>query len=269
MWTDLVSYGVLSAYCFLALFPIAWAFLNSLKTRVQMTDYAFAFRFTPTIESYRTLFQIQDFLRLMLNSLAVTLGTTLVTVPIAFSAAFALVRWPFRGERELAIGILATRMLPPVALILPIYTLFRHLDLLNTRVGLTIAYIPFTLPFTIWILRGYLQNIPRDYEECAQIDGLSLFGSIFRIVLPLGAPGVITAALFCGLSAWSEFLFALVLTHDKQAQTATVGVAGLISALGIEWGQLLAASALLMLPMILFVVFAQRYLVEGLTMGLK
>lgn len=268
-WGGVSAYTILSMYSCIVVFPLFWAFTNSLKTKVQMRDYSYIFRFTPTLEHYRTLFHIQEFWHLMLNSMVVAAATVAITVPVAFGAAYALVRWPWRGGDQLTLAILATRMLPPISLILPIYTLFRIAHLLNTRLGLTIAYITFALPFAIWMLRGYLQSLPKDYEESAQIDGLTQVAAVFKIVLPISSPAVFTAALFVALSAWSEFLFALILTVDKQAETAPVGVAGLVSALGVEWGQLLAASSLLMIPMVVLVLFAQRYLVEGLATSLK
>jgi ABC-type glycerol-3-phosphate transport system permease component len=268
-WGGVAAYTILSVYSCIVVFPLFWAFTNSLKTKVQMRDYSYIFRFTPTLEHYRTLFRVQEFWHLMLNSMVVAAATMAITVPVAFGAAYALVRWPWRGGDQLTLAILATRMLPPISLILPIYTLFRIAHLLNTRLGLTIAYITFALPFAIWMLRGYLQSLPKDYEESAQIDGLTQVSAVFKIVLPISSPAVFTSALFVALSAWSEFLFALILTVDKQAETAPVGVAGLVSALGVEWGQLLAASSLLMIPMVVLVLFAQRYLVEGLTASLK
>lgn len=266
---NVLTYVILSLYCVLILVPITWVILNSFKVKLDMLDYGRMFAFRPTMENYITLFRMRDFGRLLLNSVIVTVATTAITVPVGFAAAYSIVRWPFRGKEGISLAILGTRMLPPVALTLPIYIMFISLRLLNRLWGLIIVYVAFGLPLTIWIIKGYLESLPKAYEESAQIDGCSLTGALFRIILPMCAPGVTSAALLCALNAWSEFLFAMILSSDHMTQTAPVGTAGLISALGIEWGPLLAASTLLTLPMIVLVICAQRNLVEGLVSGLK
>jgi multiple sugar transport system permease protein len=253
---DTLAYVLVLIYCFVVIFPIFWVVTSSFKNKIQMREIRYLINFKPTLESYRDLFRLKKFGRLFLNSLIITNVATGITIPIAFMAAYGLSRFRFQGRQALAVGILGTRMLPSVALIIPIYALFRRFHLINSLHGLIIAHISFSLPFSIWILRGFLMNLSNEYEEAAMIDGCSRVGALFRIVLPISAPGLMSASLFCFLTSWSDFLFALILTVDSSAQTAPVGVSGLISAYGIEWGQLLAGSTLLIVPM-----------VPGLTLG--
>jgi multiple sugar transport system permease protein len=227
------------------------------------------FLFTPTLDHYRELLQVKGFPRMLFNSIVATGSTTLIAIPFGFSAAYALSRLRVKGSREISLFILATRMIPSIAIVVPVYSVFRTLELINTITGLVIAYVSFALPFAIWVMRGFLAGLPDEYEDSAMIDGCSRFGAMVRIILPLSTPGVISASLFVFLNSWGEMVFALNLTIDNAARTAPIGLAGLISAYGIEWGELLAGSTILIAPMVLFTVLAQRHLVGGLSGGIK
>lgn len=266
---DLTVYLVLTLYSLLTGLPILWSILNSFKHKVDFSNYSKMFLFNFTLDNYSRLFQIRAFGQYFGNSIVVVLVTTALTVPLSFVTAYALARWPYRGKGALTLFMLALRMLPPIALTLPIFMFFRSVQLTNSLVGLILVYIAFGLPFGTIILKGYLEGVPRSFEESARVDGCGRTKALFLVVLPACAPGVGAATLFVALSTWSEFLFAMILTGGSSAQTAPVATAGLISAMGIEWGPLLAASTLLIVPMVIFVFMAQKALIEGLSSGLK
>jgi len=261
------AYIVVVLYVLITALPIVWVVLGSFKDQKELRNIVNFILFSPTTENYQFLFSVRNFGLLLRNSIVTAGGGTLVVLPVAFAAAYALTRFKIRGRRIILLGFLATRMIPYIALVVPLYDIFRHLHLINTLHGLLIVYIACGLPITIWILTGFLQGVPLELEEAALIDGCSRFKAMIKVILPLSAPGFATAAIFCFLTLWSDFALALILSIDERAQTAQVGLTGLISAYGIEWGPLLAGSTILILPMIFFVVFAQRFLVEGLTGG--
>lgn len=262
-------YLALSLYCLVILLPIFWVIMGSFKRQIQLHDLHYFIKFSPTLENYKNLFYKRQLGPLFLNSIIVSCITTIVTIPIAYGAAYALSRFRIKGTQAISIAFLGAEMLPSIALSVALYTLFRKLGLINTIQGLIIAHTSFSLPFSIWILRAFLLGVPIEYEEAAMIDGCSRFKAIYKVIIPLSAPGIITAALFVFLNSWGEFTFALTLTIDKSAQTAPIGIASLISAYGIDWGGLLAGSTLLIIPMLIFVLFAQKYLIEGLVGGIK
>lgn len=262
-------YVALSAYCLIILLPIVWVILGSLKPQVQLHDLRHFLAFSPTFDNYRNLFQKRQLGPLFLNSIVVSCGTTAIAVPLAYAAAYALSRFRVRGTEAISVAFLSAEMLPSIAVSVALYGVFRRSGLINTLQGLIIAHTTFSLPFSIWILRAFLLGIPREYEESAMIDGCSRLKTMYKIIFPLSLSGIVTAALFVFLNSWGEFTFALTLTIDKRAQTAPIGVASLISAYGIDWGGLLAGSTILIVPMLILVLFAQRFLIEGLTGGIK
>ena len=266
---NLLVYIVLSIYCLIILLPIFWVILGSFKRQIQLHDLQYFFRFSPTLENYQNLFYKRQLGPLFLNSIIVSCSATLITIPLAYTAAYALSRFRIKGSQAISIAFLSAEMLPSIALSVALYAIFRKAGLLNTLQGLIIAHTTFSLPFSIWILRAFLLNVPKEYEDSAMIDGCSKFKAMYKIIFPLSAPGIITAALFIFLNSWGEFTFALTLTIDKSAQTAPIGIASLISAYGIDWGGLLAGSTILIIPMLVFVLFAQKFLIEGLVGGIK
>ncbi len=248
------------------LFPVFYLLLTSIKTQVDAFRFPPVWIFRPTFANYREVFELYPFARFLVNSLVVASASTLVAVVLGAMAAYALARFTFRRSKDLAFWILSVRMTPPVAAIIPIFILMRILGLLDTRASLVIAYSTMNLPFAIWLLRGFFQEIPRELDESALVDGCSWFTAFLRVALPLAAPGIVVTAVFVFIFSWNEFLLALILTATR-SQTLPVAVTGFIRETGIMWGHMAAAGVVIMTPMVLFSLAVQRYMVRGLTMG--
>ena len=209
---------------------------------------------------------LSRFREYILNSVLISGSTTLINITAGMLAAYALVRLRFRGKELVLISMLFTRMVPPIMLILPIFLIWRQLGLLGTYHGLALAYLSFGLPFSIWMMRGYLLDIPADLEEAAMVDGSSRLGAFIRVTLPLAAPGLAATAVFNFIGAWNEFFFAIILGNN-QIKTVTVEILTYVTDYAILFGRLFAAAGLILLPIIIFTFFVQKYIATGLTGG--
>lgn len=267
-----VVYAVLISGAFLSVFPILWTFLTSIKPPALTFAIPPVLIFTPTLESYdQVLFSGQhamafDMGLLARNSLIVALVSTLLTIASSCPAAYSLSRFRFRGRKSIAFGIIATRMLPPIATVVPIFLLMNNLRLVDTPVALIMAYTAINIPFAVWMLRGFIDEIPIDLEDAAQVDGCDRIGALVRIVFPLIAPGLVATSVFAFLLSWNEFALALILSN-RDAKTLPLVVMSFITEEGVLWGPMSAAATLILLPPVLFVIFAQRHIAKGLTMG--
>jgi multiple sugar transport system permease protein len=193
-------------------------------------------------------------------------------VLIATFAAYAVSRYTFRGKRVFTIVVLSTQMFPGILFLLPLFLIFVSIGnatgiaLFGSRAGLVITYLTFSLPFSIWMLAGYLQGIPRELDEAARVDGASAMGALFRVVLPAARPGVIAVAVYAFMTSWGEILFASVMTSGN-SETLAIGLQGYSTQLGVYWNQVMAASLVVSVPIVLGFLLLQRYLVAGLTSG--
>jgi multiple sugar transport system permease protein len=253
---------------FLFLLPIIWIFTTSLKP----TGEIFAIPPTllpqsPTVEHFGEVLTGSSVLQLFANSLIVATGATAISLVLGVPAAYGFARFRFRLSGALLGAALVTRFFPPVVLALPFFLQFRSLGLINSRVGLIIAYIPVVLPLVIWMLEGFFRKLPEELAEAARLDGLGTLGILLRIVLPISKPAIGVAALFGFLSAWNEFVIALALTRTPDAQTMPVGIAGYITQFQTYWGQMTAASVIYLLPVLVVTVVAQRGIIAGLMSG--
>ncbi|NPV52426.1 MAG: carbohydrate ABC transporter permease [Firmicutes bacterium] len=262
-----LRYSILIILTFIALFPLIWLFMTSLKNEIDIFARPPVLVFQPTFQAYRYIIKMGFLEKYFLNSLIVATLTVAVSLIIGGLGAYSLARFRFAGNSFLAFTILASRMLPGVVLVIPLYLLMQRFKLTNTRTALIIAHTAFNLPFVVWILRSYLASIPRELEEAAMIDGASRLLAIRKVIAPLSTPGIIATAMFTFLLSWNEFLFALNLTFSPEAQTMPVAVTGFISARGIAWGELSAAATVMLLPGLVFGIFARKYIVSGLTRG--
>ncbi|MGD9360602.1 MAG: carbohydrate ABC transporter permease, partial [Desulfobacterales bacterium] len=222
--------------------------------------------FDPTLKNYVDILNTSPLVDYAINSLIVASLNTLLCLIVGSMAAYGLARFKFRGADNLAFWILSIRMMPPVAAIIPIYILMKNLGLLDTPWCLVITYLTFNLPFVVWMMKGFFEEIPREIEESALIDGCSDFSVFFRIALPLVAPGLAATAIMVFIFSWNEFLFALILTGTK-AVTLPVGIIGYMKETGINWGYMTAGGILALIPVIVFMVLVQKHLVKGLTLG--
>ncbi|WP_299476052.1 carbohydrate ABC transporter permease [uncultured Roseibium sp.] len=250
---------------FIMLVPIVWIFLAAFKTHVDV--YQLKLFFTPTLENFSTVFD--DPYRLgekLFNSTIVALVTVIFAIPIATCAAYSFSRFRLRGETTMLVMILATQFVPAVVIILPFFVMFRDVGLLDTRLGLILVNLAIVMPFAIWMIKGFIDGIPMDTEEAAMVDGSSRLQVIWNIVLPMAAPGLLTAAIFCFIIAWNEFLFALILTN-KNAVTLPIGLALFKGEEGDLWNLLSAAGIIIMAPMFVLALLIRKYFVQGMTMG--
>lgn len=250
---------------FIMLVPIAWIFLAAFKSHVDVYQLKLFFR--PTLENFALVFDEPYSLgHKLFNSTIVAFVTVLFAIPIATMAAYSFSRFRLTGETAMLVTILATQFVPAVVIILPFFVMFRDIGLLDTRVGLILVNLAIVMPFAIWMIKGFIDGIPLDTEEAAMVDGSSRLQVIRNIVLPMAAPGLLTAGIFCFIIAWNEFLFALILTN-KEAVTLPIGLALFKAEEGDLWNLLSAAGIIIMLPMFILALIIRKYFVQGMTMG--
>jgi len=261
-----LTYAAVALVLVWVLFPVVWVILGSLKAREMAAAIPPVWIFQPSLDNYASAFVIRNFGLLFLNSLIATLASTAVVLLLGSMAGYALARFKIAGKQNILLWILSTRMFPPIAAIIPIFLLFNNLSLIDTRQGLVLLYIAFNLPFAIWIMRGFFVEVPAELDDAALVDGCSPWQAFTRVIMPLAAPGLAATAIFCMMYSWNEFLFALIISRSA-SQTLPIGVMGFITQRGVLWGEMSAASTVIMAPMIIFTFLVQRYLIRGLTFG--
>lgn len=274
------SYLAVLVYLAFCLAPLVFMVLASLKSDVDIFDPHALFRFTPTLANYQEVLTgstgaaqaagsymgASTGPRALLASAIVTIVSTLLAIVFGSAAAYGLARYSFRGSRDLAFFILSTRMAPPIAFVLPMFLVFKALNLLDTYFVLIIVYTGMNMSFVVWLLRGFFQEIPMELEESALLDGYGRLDVFRKIALPLAKPGIIAAAIFSAIFAWNEFLFAAILTADN-VRTLPVAITGFSTSMGIRWGAFMATAAVGVIPIFILTVLLQRHLVRGLTFG--
>jgi multiple sugar transport system permease protein len=248
------------------LFPVYWIVLTSLKPSKEINSAVPSFVFSPTGENYRELFTKFDFARVLMNSLVVTLASCFIVIVLAVLAAYALARMKVPGEKHIALWILSLRFLPPIAVAIPFYIQWQALNLIDTHLGLILIYVAFNLPFAIWMMRGFLADVPVALEEAALLDGLTRLQIIRRIVVPVVMPGIASTAIFTFVFTWNEYLMALMLTAFKSV-TVPVTIAKFVQPYTVLWGSLSAAVVIQVVPMLVIVFLLQRHIVRGMTLG--
>ena len=247
------------------IFPIFWLVITAFKPEQYV--YSNAIFFPPTLDNFRAIFgEALDFGPFLMNSLIISFATVLIAVPLAVMAAYVLSRYVFKGSLPILIWFLCTQFLPPVVVVIPFFTLFRQLGIIDTRLSLIIINLSLTVPYAVWMLKGFVDSLPTEIEEAAHVDGCSEFQVLRHITVPLMMPGIITTAVFSFIIAWNEFLYALVLTRDA-ATTMTVGLLTTQTHRGVQWEWMSAAGILVMIPIFVLSLFIRKYFVEGLTMG--
>ena len=260
---------LLAALAF-ALLPVYWLGTISLKQPVdQFAVPPLWLRFNPTLAHFKEILLVRPFGTYLLNSLVAAGGSTLLALTLGTLAAYGLARFRLPGglEERFSFWIISTRMFPPIVSIVPLFLLMNRLELLNTRTSLVLIYTAFNLPLVVWMMRGFIEEVPVELEEAALVDGMTRLEALVRVVLPLTAPGLAATAVFCLITAWNEFLFALVLAQTDAAMTLPVGIAGQVTQYEIKWGAMSAAGVLAMVPILVFAFAVQRYLVRGLSLG--
>ena len=247
------------------IFPPVWMILTSLKAGRDVFAIPPVWFFKPTFENYITIFQRPDFIKIVSNTLIVSVFSTLFTMVFGTMAGYSMAR--FRtGGKSLLYLTLVFRVMPPIVLALPFFMMFSRFGLSDTLEGLILVYVAFLLPNTVWLMIAYFSDIPVEIEESALVDGCSRFGSFFRIAVPLARPGLIVTGIYNFMGAWNHFFYGLILTSFN-ARTLPVEASNFVGEYAVQWGEVSAISTLIIIPPILVVFFMQKYLVSGLTLG--
>ena len=246
--------------------PILWIVLTSIKPESLIFLRYPVMIFKPVFSNYEDVFTNTYIARYFINSLIISSLSCALALLIGSLAAYSFSRFKIKRGEDIAFWILSTRMLPPIASVIPIYLIAAHLELLDTYALMILIYAGFNVPYVVWIMRGFFVDIPKEIEEAALVDGCSRLGVLMRVVLPLSVTGLVSTAIFAFVLSINEFLYALVLTGMK-TRTMPVAIAALITDRGIQWGRMTASGTILLVPLVVFYCFIQRNLVRGLTFG--
>lgn len=246
--------------------PIVLMFATSLKVQTQIFTNSINFFFTPTLENYREVLGEGSFTRYLTNSLIVGVVSTVITLVLGCMAAYGLARFRFAGRKTIAYTTLLLRTVPLAVLAVPVFMLWSRAGLINSLPGLILLYVAVNLPFTIWLLYGFVLQVPPELEEAAAIDGCGPVQVFYKVVLPLIKPGLAAAAIFTFRIAWNEFILALVLT-DRATRTLPVAASLYITDIGVDWGKIMALGSLIAIPPLIFTFVAARQIITGLTAG--
>ena len=265
-----VLWAGLAIMTLFAMGPFLWALSASLKTRVELYVTPITYiPLQPTLRNYVEAWtsRLTPFSVFFANSLWVSSVTMVATIAISTSAGYALARFRFIGKNTLMLVFLATQMFPAVLLIPPLLSQWYAMGLIDTYQALIYSNFSFTVPFTVWMLVGYFESIPRELEESAMIDGSSRFGAMLKIIVPLAAPGIAATAIFAFVSSWSELLFATTFTSSTGMRTLSAGLLYMAGQYEVQWGQLSAGVMISTVPVAILFVFLQKHLIKGLTAG--
>lgn len=263
-----LSHAFLWAACIVALFPVSRIITISLRpgNRLLSSDMSLI-PDDASLQSYLKIITEKPFLQWLYNSLLITLSTSLIGVCLAATAAYAFSRFKFPGRKSGLLFLMTTQMIPGAMLLLPIYLVLTKIGLNNTYTGLVVAYSVTTLPFSIWILKGYFDTVPKSLEEAARIDGCTEFGAFYRILLPLSKPSLAIVFLFNFTQAWNEYLVASTILQDSRLRTWPLGLYELQGNFNSEWGLFAAGSVLISVPVIMLFLYSSKYMISGLTLG--
>jgi multiple sugar transport system permease protein len=265
---NVVAYALLALAIAIVFFPLLWMLTVSVRPNIEVM------KMPPdwiprvfTLEGYLKIFGNTRFLIVFLNTMAISLLVTILSLILGAMAAYALARFRFAGQRAVLMFLIITQMFPLVLLCIPYFRIFITLGLYDTRTSLVIVYLTFTLPFCILMLRSYFLNIPPDIEEAAMLDGCTRLQAIFRMLLPMSYPAFIGAGLYTFLLAWNEFLFAVVLIESWENRVLTMAIYSLMAEFVTDWNTMMAFSVLASLPLVVAFIFLQKFMVQGMTAG--
>ncbi|MBW1993848.1 MAG: carbohydrate ABC transporter permease [Deltaproteobacteria bacterium] len=257
-------YACATVLLVLTSFPFFWMMSTSFKPLTEI--FLHPPSFLPqkaTLANFIRLFEQTRFLIYFKNSIFVSTSAVFFTMTLATAGAYSLTRYRFYGREKMASLILFTYMFAPIMIIIPFYVLIRKIGLANTHFALILAYTAFCLPFSLWLLRSFFQSIPLDLEEAALTDGAGRFQAVIFVVLPLALPGIIATSIFAFILAWNDYIFVRILITSDELKTLSVGIADLYNATVIDWGMIMAGGMLITVPVLIFFVFVQRYLIAG------
>jgi multiple sugar transport system permease protein len=269
MWTLIVTIAVMAVLLVWTLFPFYWMLVTSIKENSEI--YSPVVQLIPrtfTLVHWNDLITKTRYLQQFQNSLIIATATTLISMSIGSLCAYAVVRLRYQGRTLSARLLIMSYLVPPSLLFIPLFQLMIVLGLISKLYGTVLAHLTFTVPFCTWLLVGYFKTVPAELEEAAKVDGTSILGTLWRITLPLSAPALVVTALFSFTQSWNEFLYALVLNPDRNVRPITAGLVDLIAVEDVFfWGRMMAAAVIGSIPPIILYTIAQRWVVQGLTLG--
>ena len=252
----------------IVLFPIYWMLLTGIKPKAELyLPDPKLYTLNPTLDNARSLFRRTPFLTQMKNSLAVSTVTTSVSIIVGALAGYSISRLRYPGRNFLASGFFFVYLIPSMLTLIPLYVLMSKLGLLNSLGVLMLAYLGMGVPFTIWVLKGYFTTIPYEMEDAALVDGCNRLTALFRVILPLAAPGLVACAIFAFTLSWNEYLLAMLFNNTRDLWTLPVGLAGLVYGDVFLWGEIMIGAFLMSIPVLVLYIAAQRFVVTGLTAG--
>ncbi|MCT8608658.1 carbohydrate ABC transporter permease [Glaesserella parasuis] len=265
---DIVSHLFLATSTVIAIFPLVWIFISSVKSKGELTSEPT--RFWPkifTLDYFEHVINDLNFIVNIKNSLFISLVTTIIAITISAMAAYGIVRFFPKLGSIMSRLLVTTYIFPPILLAIPYSIAMAKAGLTNTTSGLIIVYLSFSVPYAVWLLVGFSQTVPIEIEEAAKIDGAGKFTIFFKVVLPLVAPGIVATAIYTFINAWNEFLYALILVNDTSKMTVAVALRSLNGAEILDWGDMMAASVIVVIPSVLFFCFIQNKIAGGLSEG--
>jgi multiple sugar transport system permease protein len=261
-----VRHALLLTWSFIVLFPLYWLASMSLKPPGEANSLPPDWIFLPTVFNYMRLLGDGEFVGAFANSLVMVGASVILVLLIGVPAAYVLSRWDIPMERDVLVWILSSRMLPPIAVVLPFFIIFQRFNLFDTRIGMVLMYISINLSLVVWVMKAFFDGIPETLEEAARVDGATRFQGFTKVVLPAAKPGIFSVAIISFIFAWIELLFGLVLTSFN-AVPVTLFVYSFIGSRSIDWAMLAAASSAMIIPVIIFLIAVNKYLAAGLSFG--
>lgn len=252
----------------IAAFPLLWVLLSSVKSARDLTSNPTSiFPKEFTLDHFKNVIETLGFTKNIANSLIIALCTTVIAIVISSLAAYGIVRFFPKFGNIMSRALVTTYMFPPILLAIPYTLVMAKMGLTNTRIGLVIVYLSFSVPYAVWMLIGFFKTVPIGIEEAARVDGANKMVTFVRIVLPLVAPGIVATAIYTFINAWNEFLYSLILINSTDLMTVSVALRSLQGAEILDWGSMMAASTLVVIPSVVFFMFIQKYIAGGMTEG--
>ncbi len=266
---SVIEITLLCLFAVVMLFPVLWMLETALKEQRDIyTVPAKVLDFHVTLDHFRDVFKSgSPVVAGFRNSVIVATVSTLIATGLGVPAAYAYSRFPIKAKKDQLFFILSTRFMPPVVVVIPIFLMYRDLNLIDSRTGLILIYAAFNLPFTIWMMKGFVDEVPGEYEDAAMLDGYSRPEAFWRVTLPLLVPGIAATAVFALIFSWNEFAFAVFLTTSDSSRTAPPAIAGLIGGSTIDWGLVAASAMVFAVPVLAFAFLVRKHLVAGVTLG--
>lgn len=265
---DSICHIYLTILALIAAFPLFWILVSAIKSKGEITGYPTAiFPKEISFDYYKTVFMELEFGKNVMNSITVAGSTTLIAIVISALGAYGVVRFFPRFGKVMTRILITTYMFPPILLSIPYSIIMGKLGMMNSRVGLVIVYLSISVPYAVWLLVGFFQTVPQEIEESAKVDGANKIQVFFKVVLPIVAPGIVAVAIYTFINVWNEFLYSLILINSRDKMTVAVGLKSLVGQEVLDWGVMMAASAVVVVPSVVFFMLIQKRIAGGLAQG--